>query len=222
MLSREESKRALGRLFERKTVADLAALYRALKTKNRMSVYRRLNVLGYLSSYTHGGRYYTLRDIPQFDEYGLWFFGSIGFSRLGTLRATMVELVSEADCGMRQGELRHLLRVKVQDPLLSLVRAGRIGREVFEGGFLYVSAEEERAEAQLSERLVQAEQRKPVPVATAIQMLIEAIHAGGVLVGPREVAARMNARNIHVSVEQVEKVFSQYGLHEVKKTERFH
>ena len=30
-------------------------------------------------SYTHRGAYYTLTDIPDFDEYGFWFHQSVGF-----------------------------------------------------------------------------------------------------------------------------------------------
>ena len=222
MLSARESKRALRRLFARKVVADLDTLRKTLKTSTRMSVYRRLRETGYLSSYTHGGRYYTLEDIPDFDEYGLWCFRRIGFSRFGTLRTTLVELVNEAEVGMKQGELRGLLRVKVQDPLLSLVRSGQIGREHMEGAFLYLSADVEKAEEQLSKRMAQTERAKRVPQATVIQVLVQAIHAGGVMVGPREVAARLNAQSIRVTVEQVQKVLAQYGLDEVKKTERFH
>jgi hypothetical protein len=222
MLSEEDSKKALRRLFNRKVVADLAAIYRTLQTDNRMSVYRRLSVLGYLSSYTHRGRYYTLKEIPDFDEYGLWWFSGIGFSRYATLRATLVALVSAADLGMKQGELQHLVRVRVQDSLLSLVRAGRIGRKYCDGAYLYVTAEADRAREQLLERTEHTERTRRVPLATVVQMLVEAIHAGGAVAGPREVAARLNARNISVSEEQVKTVFARYGLTDVKKTERFH
>lgn len=222
MLSEEDSTKALRRLFNKKAVADLAAMYRALRTDNRMSVYRRLSLLGYLSSYTHRGRYYTLKDIPDFDEYGLWWFSGIGFSRFGTLRATLVALVNAADLGMKQGELRHLVRVRVQDSLLSLVRAGRIGREYCDGAYLYVNAEANRAREQFSERMEYSERTRPVPLATVVQVLVEAIHAGGAAGGPREVAARLSARNISVSEEQVEGIFARYRLEDVKKTERSH
>lgn len=50
MLAPEESTTALERLFERQRVVDLDALFDALQTKSRMSVFRRLSPLGYLSS----------------------------------------------------------------------------------------------------------------------------------------------------------------------------
>ena len=45
------------------------------------SVRRFLAAVGYYSSYTHNGMWYTLRSIPRFDRDGLWFFSDIGFSR---------------------------------------------------------------------------------------------------------------------------------------------
>ncbi len=41
--------------------------------------------MGYLTRYTHTARYYTLREIPRFDELGPWRYGNVGFCRAGTL-----------------------------------------------------------------------------------------------------------------------------------------
>jgi len=51
-------------------MATLEALKRALGTSATMTVFRRLKLLRYRTSYSHRGRYYTLADIPRFDEQG--------------------------------------------------------------------------------------------------------------------------------------------------------
>ena len=89
MLDPDASRLALERLFAHRPVADLVQLGRALGTRSRMSMFRRLSSLGYLSSYTHTGRFYTLVSIPAFDADGLWRYEGIGFSRDGTLKATV-------------------------------------------------------------------------------------------------------------------------------------
>jgi len=71
MLSPEESKKALCRMFRKKSIADLEQLFHVLETNSRMSVFRRLKPIGYLTSFTDAGRYYTLSDIPSFDSLGL-------------------------------------------------------------------------------------------------------------------------------------------------------
>src|SRR4030042_1109795 len=99
MLDQVASKKALKGLFRRVSVADLDTLSRTLQTKSRMSIFRRLKDIGYYSSYTHAGGFYTLAHIPQFDEYGLWLHQGIGFSKAGTQKATVLKLVETAPSG---------------------------------------------------------------------------------------------------------------------------
>jgi hypothetical protein len=49
------------------------------------SVHRFLAQIGYYSSFTHNGRWYTLASTPRFSRQGLWFHQDIGFSRAGSL-----------------------------------------------------------------------------------------------------------------------------------------
>ncbi|MBW1612866.1 MAG: hypothetical protein JRJ57_02585, partial [Deltaproteobacteria bacterium] len=51
-----------------KRIAPLEELKKALGTGARMTVFRVLRRLGYLSSYSHRGQFYTLFEIPHFDE----------------------------------------------------------------------------------------------------------------------------------------------------------
>ena len=129
MPSRQESIKALHTLVRRVPVVTLETLFNTLGTRSRMTAFRRLRQVGYLSSFTHGGRWYTLSDIPKFDPQGLWFHRDIGFSRAGTLKQTVAVQVEEAPEGRTHGELQHLLRVRVHNTLLDLLRQGRLGRE---------------------------------------------------------------------------------------------
>src|SRR5260370_34174218 len=56
----------------RKQIATLEELKQMLGTTSTMTVFRKLKNLGYRTSYSHRGKYYTLAEIPQFDEPGLW------------------------------------------------------------------------------------------------------------------------------------------------------
>ena len=225
MLDQVASKKALKRLFRRFPVADLDTLSRTLDTKSRMSIFRRLKDIGYLSSYTHAGCFYTLAHIPQFDEYGLWLHQGIGFSKAGTLKATVLKLVETASSGFTHTELNHLLRVKVHNTLLSLVREGHIRREHIEQAYLYISTEPGAAAEQISQRRMQvAESDKGIdilPMTTVIEVLIETIHAGKLRVAPKLISQRLAARGCSVTTRQIEQVFAQYGIDTLKKTAVF-
>ena len=57
----------LDSLFRRKRAALLDDLRAALGTASRTTIFRILRAVGYFTSYSHAGRYYTLRRIPEFD-----------------------------------------------------------------------------------------------------------------------------------------------------------
>ena len=59
-------------LFARQQVATIEELKAALGTAVNMTVLRKLRPLGYLTSYSHGGRFYTLEELVRFDEQGLY------------------------------------------------------------------------------------------------------------------------------------------------------
>ena len=216
MLTPEESSQALARLFQVRRVADLKALCGALKTGSRMSAFRRLNTLGYFSSYSHAGRFYTLKDIPAFDDDGLWQHQGVCFSRLGSLKATVRAWIPASVAGYTHQELHARLHVRVHNTLLDLFRQKAIGREVVERELVYVSIENARAQLQLAAR----RGRQDVPVAAtavsrsqvAIEVLVEVIHAASVKLSPAQVAARLTARGVGVTVDDVAAVYSQYEL----------
>jgi hypothetical protein len=226
MLSPDESEKALRKFFHKRGVGQLADLFKVLRTGSRMSVFRRLNALGYRSSFTHAGRYYTLAEVPEFDSWGLWFHRQVGFSRTGTLKKTVVELVDGSPIGVTPKELRALLKLPVSNALYNtlseLAHSAQVQPQKLAGRTVYLSAEPQLAEEQIERRELQQRPAATPPMAaateTVIAVLVEALQAGEVLVDPPVISARLYARSIMVSAAQVEQIFSHYGLQPRKKT----
>ena len=217
MLDPQQAKAALRKLFQRTPAVMLDALCRTLETRSRTSVFRRLKALGYLTSFTHTGRYYTLPDVPQFDALGLWHYRDVGFSRAGSLKATVLELVDTSPAGRTHRELQELLRVRAHNELLDLVRAEKVQREAIAArGALYVSVDRARACEQLERRLKSAAEPTMPVSGIVIEVLLELVHAAAVEATPGEVAQRLNARGVRVTVGQVREVFDRYKLGEKK------
>src|SRR5258708_36123355 len=84
----------LASLLRDQKVATMPQLKTALGTSVTLTVLRKLSPLGYRSSYSHCGAYYTLNSIAQYDELGLWSYRDIRFSRHGTLLDTAEVLVT--------------------------------------------------------------------------------------------------------------------------------
>jgi hypothetical protein len=136
----------------RHQIADLAQLKQVLGTAVDITVFRKLRELDYLTSYSHRGRFYTLREIAHFDDQGLWSCQSVWFSRYGNLLSTAEEFVNQSPSGCFAEELAKVLHIEVQDALLQLVRQGRISRQQVSGLYLYTSSSSDIRKLQLLER----------------------------------------------------------------------
>jgi len=136
-------------------VATMPQLKRALGTEVTYTVLRKLAPLGYRSSYSHGGTYYTLDSIAQYDQFGLWSYGDIHFSRRGTLLNTAEALVTRSEAGYQVPELEAVVHVAVKDALRQLVQAGRLFRREWEGRYLYCAVDRTRRQEQWAARQAQ-------------------------------------------------------------------
>lgn len=114
-------------------------LHAALGSVSRQTVYRKMVEAGCRSSYSHGGRYYTLDPCADYDPHGLWSYQGIRFSQQGTLNATLVHLVEQSSGGLFARELRHIVQLELHSVLPRLVQRGRLSRVKLEGQYLYVS-----------------------------------------------------------------------------------
>lgn len=139
-------------LIKSRKMATLDDLKQRLKTTASSTVFRKLRELSALTSYSHGGSYYTLPAIPRFNQRGLWSNGAVHFSRYGTLKNTLRELIIQSEAGYFEKDLEKLLRVVVRVPLLNLVRDKAIQREKVSGRFLCLSPDRVICRQQIATR----------------------------------------------------------------------
>src|SRR5215475_4258275 len=125
----------------RRKLATIAELKQALATKTDLTVFRKLKSLGYLSSYTHRGSYYTLSEIANFDDSGLWSHQGVWFSRYGTLLQTADAFVQRSPQGFFAHELADALHVEVHDPLRHLTENGQLHRTQLGKLYLYTASD---------------------------------------------------------------------------------
>jgi len=166
----------LRQYLRRHKVADLSELKQALGTDTALTVFRKLKQLGYLASYTHRGRFYTLSDIARFDDLGLWSHEAVWFSRYGTLVATVESFVRTSPNGYYAHELAIALHAEVQEPLRHLVQRDRLSRTEVDGQFLYTAIE-------------MPQRRNQVMARRSAQAVPLAVDASGLQVSPDELKA---------------------------------
>lgn len=142
----------LQRLLQQRTVCTFEQLAEALGTSSRMTVFRKLAELTYLTSYSHRGKYYTLRSACEFDPSGLWSHRGIWFSRDGTLLDTSKRFVEQAPAGYSANELDNALHVQTRQSLLQLIHKQLISRQRIGEAFIYFALDQVRRQRQISAR----------------------------------------------------------------------
>lgn len=178
------------------------------------SVRRFLAEVGYYSSFTHNGGWYTLRSIPRFDHNGLWFYSDIGFSRAGSLTNTLVDLTIRSAAGMTAEQLGAKLRCRCHSVLVQMWRQGRLQREKIGRSHVYLAIDPHIAavQRQSAESLSVIQ----LPAEIAVLILVEFIRNPD---SNFEQLATAISRQKSVTVEaaQIERLFDRHGL---KKTTR--
>lgn len=216
----DDHQKKLRRVLRRRKVADMSVLQADLQGRSRRSLFRDLTSVGYMTSFTHTGRYYTLEDLANFDALGLWFHRDVGFSRAGTLKQTISQLVEQAPDGRSHAELRDVLRVRVHNTLLGLVAQERIGRVRVGKVHLYVSAHPDRAGEQMRSRRASVATAQALRAPTEeeiVEVLVETLRAAPEIPAADLVARRLQARGVRIESSHVEKVFEAHGLMPGKK-----
>ena len=120
-----------------KKIMTIGELKSTLRTQYRMTVFRKLSVLGYISSYSHSGKYYSLKRIARYNKYGIWLYKSALFSKNGTLKKTIKFLIDCSTQGYTASELNSIVKVKVEDALLELITTKIISRKKISGIYIY-------------------------------------------------------------------------------------
>ncbi len=178
------------------------------------SVRRFLAEVGYFSSFTHNGGWYTLRSIPRFNQDGLWFYSDIGFSRAGSLTNTLVDLTTRSTAGMTAEQLGAKLRCRCHSVLVQLSRQGKLQRQRIGRSHLYLAAEPHVATVQ--RQTIESLSATQFPAEIAVLIFAEFIRNPESSI--EQLAAQISRnRGIAVDAAQIERLFDQHGL---KKTIR--
>jgi len=214
MASKSERKRNIEKLFSKEKVVTIEALKNMLDTDFSKTVFRYLKEIGYLSSYNNAGKFYTLPNIPRYDEYGLWHYEAASFSRFGTLKSTISSMIDGSHEGFTHGELKQLLRCRVQNTLNDLIKNNIVSRESINGLFVYTSADRKKVVDQISQRekksRIGKSQGVGMELPIIIEILLELLRLS--IWDTKTISRNLHIRKVTVTEPQVKEVLRHYNL----------
>jgi len=174
------------------------------------SVRRFLTKIGYYSSFTHNGRWYTLASTPRFKQDGLWFHKKIGFSREGSLTHTLVRLAEQSPNGLTADQIGEKLQCRCHTVLVKLYREGRLQRQKYGRSYVYLASDTQTASAQRRLAMPKVHVAR-LPAEMAVLVLAEFIRTPEVEI--HQLAKTISRRTgVLIKSAQVQMLFEQHGF----------
>ena len=127
---------------------------------SRNTVFRKLSSIPIITSYTHTRRYIAISHEDIFDEFGIWGYQEVYFSKYGGVKETITEIITRNKTGLTSGQINDILHTRVNMQLGELVKTGRIYRLREGRNQVYLGGQDVIRKAQIQQR--QATQKKVI------------------------------------------------------------
>jgi biotin operon repressor len=164
------------------------------------------------TSYNQNGKYYTLPQVPQFNQHGLWRYKDIAFSKHGNLKKTIINLVTASAAGLSGRQLGELLGLSPQSFLHHFRQCPGIYREKHDGVYIYFSDRDEVREKQVQQRSSLVQQSAIVTVSdpVAVIILVAIIRHHGI--SAEEISALPEIKKSKIKLANIQGFMEYHGL----------
>lgn len=178
------------------------------------------------TSYNKNGRYYTLPDIPAFDQEGIWKFKGTFFSKQGNLKQTIIHLINNSESGLTASQIAKRLGLSTQ--LRSLISYFKTISGLYRekqkgnGSYVYFSAEKsiyssqkQRRESQIKIKEKDIHGQLPSE-SESIAVLVDIIKHPKTTI--KKCAGRLRKNGTIIKPESIRNLLQYHGIRIGKKT----
>lgn len=223
----EEKENSFLKHFWKKKIMNISEIAESMQC-SIPTVRNRLKKWNTYTSYNKNGRFYTLPDIPNFNQDGLWKFKGIFFSKQGNLKQTIIHLVKNSESGLTASEIAK--RLGLSNQLRSLITYFKtipdLYREKQKGGGSYVyfsaeksiySSQKQRRERQIKIKEKDTHGQLPLPSESdSIAVLVDIIKHPNTTI--KKCAGRLRKKGIMIKPESIRNLLQYHGIVIEKKT----
>ena len=198
--------------FSRQKIITIGQLVEWLKC-SVITARRRLKKWQTYTSINNNGRYYTLPQIPVFDENGLWKYKSVLFSKHGNLKQTIVALIKESAKGLSAVEIAEFVDLVPNSSFLSRFKSvPGVKREKHQGRFIYLSDHPQIYSRQMQTRASRQTDAGFPSDSEAVEILVQLIKYPGI--GIEQLATKVSKPGKQVAAAMIRRFL---GFHDLLK-----
>jgi len=189
-------------------------------SSSRITVLRHLKEIGYITSYNKNAKYYTLLEIANFNETGIFNHKGILFFRNGGIRDLVIKEIESSEKGFTAEELNTKIGTRVSVQLHQFVRKNLITRRKYSSFYVYYSIDESVQKKQVNNRekelkkISTNEDSEITDEQKTIKILLEIIQNPNA--EPNEIGKIMRENGLNITDHYIENIFLKY---DIKKTE---
>ena len=196
--------------FRRQKIITIDQLVELL-TCSVITARRRLKKWQTYTSINQNGRYYTLPQIPVFDDNGLWRFQSVLFSKHGNLTQTIVAMIGASSKGLSATQVADILDLPPNSSFISRFKnVPGVKREKHQGRFVYFSDQPDIYNRQ-KDRWFEKQDAVDFPTeAQAIIILVHLIKHPGVSID--QLAKQVSKKDKPIDSDSVRRFLQFHGL----------
>jgi hypothetical protein len=194
--------------FNKKKVVTRADLQKEMKVTSR-TIGNYLRSEHTLTSYNKNGMYYVLPDVPVFNEYGIWSYDGIHFSKHGNLKQTFIHLIECSEGGLNNKEIKNILQVSPSQMINIFRHLPEIRRKKIENKYTYFSSDDGIYSKQLTSRL-QLKKDTQIGDKEGIIIILEKLTNPSY--SNKEVSSCLANKGLIVSAKDIDSYFDQLSL----------
>lgn len=191
----------------RKKVFTLELVAKALDCA-LITARRHLKKWNAYKSCNKNNRYYTLPDVPKFDQNGLWRYEDIVFSKFGPLKETIIELVSNSKSGLSVNELTAMTGIS-HTFLYQMQDIPELKKEKINSKYFFFASQDVNYRKQKCNQKNALKNRLPTDQ-QAILILVEMITNPGI--DPKKISANLAEKNHNVEMEVISNLLEKHDL----------
>ena len=108
---------------------------------SEVTLRRDLHQINCITSYTHQGRFVTLNDIPVYNDFGIWFYQGIGFTKYRNSLDLIIQLINSSKEGFTREQLQEILKIQIFQQIQTLLNRHELHRVKVGKKYVYISEE---------------------------------------------------------------------------------
>ncbi|MEA3458293.1 MAG: hypothetical protein U9R21_06395 [Candidatus Thermoplasmatota archaeon] len=167
----------------------------------------------YYTSYNFKGQYITLKDIPIFDENGIWEYRQARFSNWGTVEEIICHIVDRSAAGISAGEIAGILQIRTHNQLLKCRRKELLVSMQYGRNQVYYSPDEKTRRHQMEAREAMVREslkQKTLSNKTIIDVLLVMVKHNETK--PENIVHILTSMGKRMSIGDVTRVINEYGI----------